>query len=30
MAKKIFILLGNPDKETFTGELSHIYDEAAR
>jgi len=30
MAKKIFVLLGNPDSESFTGELSHIYDEAAR
>lgn len=30
MTKKIFVLLGNPDKESFTGELSHIYDVAAR
>ena len=30
MAKKVFLLLGNPDKESFTGELAHLYDEAAR
>jgi NAD(P)H dehydrogenase (quinone) len=30
MAKKIFVLLGNPDKESFTGELSGMYEQAAR
>ncbi len=28
-AKKVLILLGHPDKETFSGELANIYEEAA-
>lgn len=30
MVKKIFVLLGNPDKESFTGELSYLYEAEAR
>ena len=28
--KKIFVLLGNPDAETFSGELATTYEESAR
>ena len=30
MAKKILVLLGNPDKDTFTGKVSDRYESAAR
>ncbi len=30
MAKKILILLGNPDKDTFTGKITDRYEAAAR
>ncbi|HEY0010368.1 MAG TPA: NAD(P)H-dependent oxidoreductase [Candidatus Paceibacterota bacterium] len=30
MAKKIYILLGHPDKETFSGHLADLYAEAAQ
>jgi len=30
MAKKIYILLGHPDKETLSGHYADVYEEAAR
>ena len=30
MAKKIFVLLGNPDKDSLTGELANLYENNAK
>ena len=30
MSKNILVLLGNPDKDTFSGQVATVYEEAAR
>jgi len=30
MSKRILVLLGNPDKETYSGQIANTYEESAR